>query len=155
MPDPVTGELSVVHRAQRPDPNRQVYLEDYKQAQRNLAALEMELANATPRRRPAIEQSLNDARRAFDDARKRVLVEDQTDAIEQALTAQPAPAPTPAPTPQIFMGEKTGGINIGATPEYSAAAARKAAPPRPGEVRGGYRFKGGNPKDRSSWEQVK
>jgi hypothetical protein len=30
----------------------------------------------------------------------------------------------------------------------------KVAPPEPGEVRGGYRFKGGNPKDKANWEAV-
>lgn len=52
------------------------------------------------------------------------------DIIQQGLPTPAAVAPAavaPTPTPQIFMGDKSGGINIGAAPEYSAnrAAAKE------------------------------
>lgn len=40
------------------------------------------------------------------------------------------------------------------TPAPAAAPAAPTGIPAPGEIRNGYRFKGGNPADRNSWEKV-
>ena len=42
----------------------------------------------------------------------------------------------------------------GGTQQPQASTARAPAPPKPGEIQQGYRFKGGNPADPNSWEQV-
>ena len=55
--------------------------------------------------------------------------------VRTGRTIAPAPAPAPVPIP---------------TP----AAAPKPAAPVKGEVRNGYRFKGGNPADEKNWELV-
>lgn len=48
---------------------------------------------------------------------------------------------------QLLGGGRPG--SLGGTPPPPPSGA-----PRPGEVRNGYRFKGGNPADRNSWEKI-
>ena len=59
-----------------------------------------------------------------------------------------------------ITGEEPGGIfdaatghpvQIGAQPSKQASSGKE---PQAGEVRGGYKFKGGNPADKASWEKV-
>lgn len=58
----------------------------------------------------------------------------------------------------IYGGGASGGGGYGvgqpAPAPGSAAPAAAPAAPRPGDVMDGYRFKGGNPADMSSWEKV-
>lgn len=59
------------------------------------------------------------------------------------------------PNPLAEFRRNDGGVETGAGATATPAAVAPAnAGPQPGTVEGGYRFKGGNPADASSWERV-
>jgi hypothetical protein len=51
-------------------------------------------------------------------------------------------------------GNNLGNQSSGGAQPQSQSKAAAPIPPKPGEVRGGYRFKGGDPASQSSWQQV-
>lgn len=58
---------------------------------------------------------------------------------------------------QDYLAKKAEENQLFARPQNQQTqpqAQQRLAPPRPGEVRKGYRFKGGNPADQNSWEPV-
>ena len=52
-------------------------------------------------------------------------------------------------------GQQSGASGSWASPSPSAPQAAPSALPKVGEVRDGYRYKGGNPNDQNAWEAVK
>lgn len=100
--DPVTGELTVAYKAPRIDNKaRDFELDQISKQIQGLAALKYDPAKAAM---AGLDATKIDAeiKRLNTDARKLLT---GGDAIEEALTAQPAPV-APAPTPMIAIGEK-------------------------------------------------
>jgi hypothetical protein len=93
-------------------------------------------------------QSTDDARRRADEVLNAAWSKGQiSTAIDQLIkemqAAQAAPAAVRADLRQSITGQPAPDV-----------AGPPPAPPQPGEVQDGYRFKGGNPADPNAWEQV-
>lgn len=70
--------------------------------------------------------------------------------------AQMPPQPTPPPFVDFDQWMATKGAGLLSTTVGPGAAGRSTKPPPAvGEVQGGYRFLGGNPRNPQSWEEVK
>jgi hypothetical protein len=87
---------------------------------------------------PDLDDRLNALPPVFSPDERRILGDDATPASDPG-TASPGP----------------GGRGTAEPPPAAAPRGQPPAMPRVGEVRDGWRFRGGNPADRNSWEQVR
>jgi hypothetical protein len=75
--------------------------------------------------------------------------------LDQLYGTQQRPVAQAAPVNPDVAPQREQAPGVGGTVERAAGAMGiKAPPPRVGEVRQGYRFKGGDPNDRMSWERA-
>lgn len=129
----------------------QTFLQQYNELRGAGAITEAEGSKATQAKaRLDRAQSDGEFLKALQDL-KDVLVTGRQRAIQMAQKPQNAPlTPRPVQT-QSFTAPQA--QPVPAAPQQSPTGAPQA--PRMGEVRDGYRFKGGNPADESSWVQLR
>jgi hypothetical protein len=107
-------------------------------AEQRQEALYQRYESAKPEERPAIAQQIRDlAGRETPNRFTVVQGGQEIDPTTQQLVTRPA---------RVFNNQSGQFMDQGQTPQQRA--------PQAGEVRNGYRFKGGNPADQKSWEKV-
>ncbi len=96
---------------------------------------------------------------AQEDARKLIngdMTPKQARAVMETMNAEMQNARAAAHESRKRVSDQMRNLGTGApdTGGAAPAAAGKPAPPAVGTVKGGYRFKGGNPADKANWERV-
>jgi hypothetical protein len=119
--DPISGQTSVVHSAPQRQDNtaRKFKLDQISRQIQGLSALQYDPAKAAMAGMDANKIGAEIERLNMD-----------AEALLAGDAVQPAAPQPSAPNPQMFMGNPSGTnllneLNLGAAPEYSAAAARK------------------------------